>query len=97
MPGYFDWNEANVGHIEEHGLTPEDVEDALRDPRRISVPAYRRADERRWGVVGETQSGRLLFVVLTRRGQLTRVVTARDANSEERRRYGQRRSKGRKR
>lgn len=34
-----------------------------------------------------TGAGRLLFVVFTHRGELVRVVTARDANVQEKRRY----------
>lgn len=36
----FDWDESNADHIAEHGLEPEDVEDALLDPGRIGTPAY---------------------------------------------------------
>ena len=36
----FEWDEANEEHIARHGVTPEEAEEALTDPRRIGAPAY---------------------------------------------------------
>lgn len=83
----FEWDEYNSAHIEEHGLAPEDVEEALLDPRRLGVSAYNVVGEERRGTLGTTGTGRILFVVVTRRGDAVRVVTARDANDWEKRRY----------
>lgn len=33
-----EWDEANEAHIARHGVTPEDIEEALTDPRRIGGP-----------------------------------------------------------
>ena len=86
----FEWDEHNSTQIEEHGLSPEDVEEALLDPRRLGAPAYNVAGEERRAVIGATSAGRLLFVVVTRRGDFVRVVTARDANEWEKKRYRRR-------
>ena len=86
----FDWDDANIDHIAAHHISPEEAEEALRDPYRIPAPAYRVAGERRRGVLGSTEDGRLLFVVTVRRGAAVRVVTARDATASERRRYRER-------
>ena len=100
----FEWDDGNVAHIAEHGITPDEVEEAFADPRRLGVDAYTTPTERRWGLVGSTEEGRLLFVVYTRRGSATgpqpippdrlgsriRVVTARDADPGLRRRYRRR-------
>ncbi len=40
--------------------------------------------ERRWAAFGKTDSGRLLVVIFTNRGNLLRVISARDMNSKER-------------
>jgi uncharacterized DUF497 family protein len=77
-------------HVEEHGLSPEEVEEALLDPRRLGAPAYNVVGEERRAVIGATSAGRLLFVVVTRRGDIVRVVTARDANEWEKKRYRRR-------
>lgn len=83
----FDWDDANRDHISEHRIYPYEAEEALLAPRRVAAPAYSLQGERRRGVLGETDSGRLLFVVFTHRRGLIRVVTARDATPRERLRY----------
>jgi uncharacterized DUF497 family protein len=40
--------------------------------------------ERRWTAFGKTDSGRLLVVIFTKRGNLLRAISARDMNSKER-------------
>jgi uncharacterized DUF497 family protein len=86
----FEWDDGNIDHIAEHGLEPEDVEDALLDPRRLGTPAYNRGGEIRRAVLGATSAGRILFVVVTTRDAMLRVVTARDATRDEQRRYRRR-------
>ena len=43
--------------------------------------------ENRWYLLGGTDAGRLLFVVLTIRKNLIRIISARDMNKKERRNY----------
>jgi uncharacterized protein len=86
----FEWDEHNSMHIAEYGLSPEDVEEALVDPRRLGTPAYNVAGAERRAVIGATSEGSLLLVAVTRRGDVVRVVTARDANEWERKRYRRR-------
>ncbi len=43
--------------------------------------------EKRWAGFGKTDSGRLLVVIFTKRGNLVRVISARDMNSKERKFY----------
>ena len=84
----FDWDDANVEHIARHGVEPGEAEAAAADPRRVKAPAYRAENgERRQAVTGKTEGGRLLTVILTVRGGLYRVVTAREANDSEHRAY----------
>jgi uncharacterized DUF497 family protein len=86
----FDWDEANLDHIADHGISAAEAEDALLDSRRIPAPAYQGTNERRRGVLGATIAGRLLFVVFTYRNELVRIITARNANAQEKRRYERR-------
>jgi uncharacterized DUF497 family protein len=83
----FEWDDGNVEHIERHGVTPQEVEEALLDSRRHGTGAYSTAGERRSAVVGATEDGRILFIVYTWRHGRIRVVTARDADQAQRRRY----------
>ena len=43
--------------------------------------------EKRWAGFGKTDSGRLLVLIFTKRGNLVRVISARDMNSRERKFY----------
>ena len=82
----FVWDEHNREHVRDHGVEPDDAEDALRDPDAIGVEAENRG-ERRWAVLGTTEHGRLLLVVFTRRDGSIRVITARPASARDARRY----------
>jgi len=90
VPVDFDWDDANIEHIAEHRLTPDEVEEAFFDAARVPSPAYTVGKERRRGVVCATSAGRLLIVITTRRGERIRVVTARDATESEQRQYRRR-------
>ncbi len=87
----FDWDDANVGHIAAHGVTPEEAEEAILDSRRIRAPATSTPSERRRAIIGMTDVGRVLLVVFTVRRGMLRVVTAYDADEQQRRQYRRRR------
>ena len=83
----FDWDEANAGHIERHGVECWEAEEALLDPQRRPLSRGVLGGEYRYAVVGRTESGRTLTVVFTPRGKRARVITARDASLREVRLY----------
>lgn len=84
----FDWDAHNEEHIARHHVTADEAEEAVLDPSRVPFTAHRGPHgQRRAALVGATEAGRLLFVVLEKRGQAFRVVTARDAQPSEKRRY----------
>jgi uncharacterized DUF497 family protein len=71
----FDWDDANVIHIAEHDVVPEEAEEAiLGDSLDIEFDIV--DGEERWSYVGETNDGRILWVTITLRGKRMRVVTA---------------------
>lgn len=86
----FDWDDVNIEHIARHGVEPWEAEDAILDPDRVGASARNAPGERRFAVVGVTEPGRMLFVVFTRREDVIRVITARDADGGEKRRYRKR-------
>ena len=71
----FDWDEANIGHIAEHGIEPIEAEEAVTY-RPVFVQYLSRGGEDRFMQLGETLAGRVLVVVITPRNGMTRVVTA---------------------
>ena len=86
------WTPDRVTHIARHGLTPDEVEQAVfEDPhRRLRRGPRSRACRTRslYYLYGRTAAGRYLFVVLLDRGQGRAVpVTARDMTARERRWY----------
>ena len=88
----FDWNQANVDHLAEHGVDPEEAEEAATDPRRRPTVANQFPGQpRRSAIIGRTDSGRIIVVVMTRSGRFTRVITAFDADTSQKRQYRRRR------
>ncbi len=80
-------------HIARHDVTPDEVEEALADRRRLIVKAglaERNPDEVVYRVYGRTRAGRYLFVplLLYEGGEEALPLTARDMTEKERRRYG---------
>ena len=87
MPSPFDWDAGNREHIAEHGITTAAAEQAVTDPRRITVGTETREGEERTSIIGATRAGRILLVVVTPRGGRTRVVTAYPARPRHQRFY----------
>ena len=57
---YWDHTEGgNVEHIAEHGLTPEDVEEAFAN----TLKRTKSRSTKRPAIFGETSDGRIIFVV----------------------------------
>lgn len=92
----FEWDSDNEGHIAKHQVDRYEAEEAAEDPAAI----IRRIGKDRFGnpeyvYVGKTEDGRILFMIVSRKGRnLFRIGSARDAKFPEKRGY-RRRSKGR--
>jgi uncharacterized DUF497 family protein len=71
----FDWDDANLLHIADHNVMPEEAEEViLGEPMELGFEVV--DGENRWPYIGETNQGRVLRVVITLRGGRVRVVTA---------------------
>lgn len=71
----FDWDEANISHIGEHGVLSFEAEEVIaNNPLDLSYEI--RQGEPRFRQVGETFAGRILVVISTERHGCTRVITA---------------------
>ena len=90
----FEWDEANVGHIGRHDVSPQEVEQVFANGGTdLNYELVRR--EERWTTVGHTSSVRVLIVIWTMRGELVRVVTAFDAGKAMKAEYLVERGMGR--
>jgi uncharacterized protein len=82
----FHWDAANVRHLAEHEVTPEEAEETvLGDPMEFDFEVLN--GEERWSYVGETADSRILRVVFTMRADKIRVITAFEPSALQRRIY----------
>ena len=58
--------------------------------KQVHVDAKHSAQESRFYVLGQTDTGRLLFVAFTMRQRSLRVISARDMHRKERKVYDER-------
>jgi uncharacterized DUF497 family protein len=83
------WDEWNIPHIARHGVTQQEVEEACH----ADVVIYRETYKNRLLLVGSTQAGRVLAIVLgpvpNRPDGIYYPFTARPAHRSERRDYEQ--------
>jgi len=80
----FDWDAKNIAHIAEHGVLPEEAEQAILN-KPVDLSSEVRSGELRIAQIGETNQGRVLVVISTMSGIKIRVVTVWQANKKYRR------------
>ena len=85
----FNWNSANVEKIwSKHKVSPLECEQLFfNQPLIIADDTKHSQKEKRFYALGQTDTRRLLFVVLTLRKNLIRVISARDMSRKEREVY----------
>ena len=85
----FQWDRGNIDkNLIKHNVENWESEQVffnkpllvLDDPKH-SIP------EKRWAAFGKTDADRFLIVIFTKRGDLIRVISARDMNKKERKYY----------
>ncbi len=86
----FEWDEGNVTKSHrKHGVTAAEAEEIFR--RRRFIPLGEQYDppaaEPRFGILGETSAGRMLFLAFALRGGTIRVISARPMSAQERKFY----------
>ena len=87
----FEWDAGNAPKVSgRHGVAPGECEQVFfQEPFLVSYDAAHSAIEHRWRALGQTVAGRRLLVVFTVRGELIRVLAARDLNRKERAYYAE--------
>jgi uncharacterized DUF497 family protein len=87
----FEWDDGNSGknwHL--HRVTDGECEEIFfNEPLIVRSDGRRSSNEVRLFALGRTDSSRHLFIAFTIRGQLIRVISARDMNASEERKYAQ--------
>jgi uncharacterized protein len=85
----FDWDEGNLEkNRETHGIAFWECEEAfLNRPLVVQPDDQHSVRERRYYALGQTETGRPLFIAFTIRKKLIRPISARDMTAKERRVY----------
>ncbi|HMB99673.1 MAG TPA: BrnT family toxin [Flavobacteriaceae bacterium] len=81
----FQWDKGNSEkNWKKHNVTQNECEQVFFNiPLMISDDMEHSDKEKRWFLLGQTDSSRLLFLVFTIRKNLIRVISARDMNKKE--------------
>jgi uncharacterized DUF497 family protein len=91
MSATFRWDPAKGRrNLQKHGVSFDEAVGAFSDPlsRTIPDPDHSYGEER-FILIGISQGNRLLVVVHAETDEGIRIITAREANSHERRQYEQ--------
>jgi len=85
----FEWDAGNSGkNWERHGVSDGECEQIFFNRPLVALPDEQHSDqEERIHVLGQTDSGRELFLVCTLREKRIRVISARDMKWKEREVY----------
>jgi len=87
----FEWDDGNAEKSWfKHSVRASECEEVfMKKPLLVNEDPRHSSDESRQFALGQTHTGRRLFVVFTQRGKWIRVISARDMSRRERRSYGE--------
>jgi uncharacterized protein len=74
-------------NLRNHGVSFAHAEQALRDPRAVTMEDPDAQGEQRFVTLGMDALGRILVIVHTPRGGRTRIISARKASKSEAAQY----------
>ena len=91
----FEWDKEKAReNAKKHGVTFEEAATVFGDPlARIHDDPDHSQTERREIIVGHSSRGRLLLIAFTERKSATRLISARETTSQERKDYEEARQK----
>lgn len=85
----FEWDEKKArSNATKHDVTFEEAATLWTDPFALIAPdpEHSSAEEREW-IIGRSHTDKILVVVFTIRGKTHRIISARKATRNEKRRY----------
>ena len=85
----FQWDQGNIDkNLIKHSVENWESEQIFfNKPLLVFDDPKHSIPEKRWAAFGKTDADRFLIVIFTKRGDLIRVIFARDMNKKERRFY----------
>ncbi len=93
----FEWDPAKAAlNLKDHGVSFDEATSVFRDPLSITIadPDHSYAEDR-FVDLGMSHRGRLLVVSYTERGDVIRIISARDATRAEQKSYEETNKKNR--
>lgn len=86
----FDWDKGNIGKsYPKHGIKNNEAEEVFFGFNLVLVDEEHSIKEKRFWLLGETDAGKVLFIVFTLRDNKIRIISARIASKKERNKYYQ--------
>lgn len=87
----FEWDEGNLQkNWEVHRVSASECEQVFFNyPLTVASDVKHSEKESRYYALGQTDKGRLIYLVFTIRNNLVRVISARDMSRKERKEYEQ--------
>lgn len=87
----FQWDKSNIDKnwVKHQVLHVECEQIFFNEPLIIADDIEHSQKEKRWFALGRTESDRKIFIVFTIRKNLIRVISARDMNKKEKRKYNE--------
>ena len=85
----FQWDKGNIDkNLLKHQVQNWECEQIFfNEPLIILDDPRHSLSEKRWAAFGQTDAGRLLTIIFTKREKLLRIISARDMNRKERKFY----------
>lgn len=84
----FDWDKGNIDKNLKHGVEDKESEEPFMNEPNWLMSDEKHSDlERRYLFLGQTKKARKLSIIFTRRGSKIRIISARDMDKKERRKY----------
>lgn len=85
----FQWDEGNIDkNLLKHQVQNWECEQIFfNEPLIILDDSKHSLSEKRWAAFAQTDAGRFFAIIFTKRGELLRVISARDMNRKERKFY----------
>ena len=87
-PMMFEWDSGNqTKNLKKHGISSQEAEETFFCPKLI-IPDQRHSNaESRFGMYGQTNAGKILFIAFTIRNRRVRIISARPGDKKERKIY----------
>ena len=84
----FEWDKGNINKNVKHNVEDREAEQVFFDEGKLVIEDEKHStNEERFMLLGKTKSGGKLSIIYTLRGGKVRIISARDMNKKERRKY----------